>query len=94
MVTRTRSIFYKPRARKPLLRMPRPQARQIRQDLERIAAGMTGDADLKPLRGRRGFYRLRVGDWRAVIEVTDDMVMVWLVGSRGQVYKDLAAMGL
>jgi mRNA-degrading endonuclease RelE of RelBE toxin-antitoxin system len=77
-----------------MLRMPRTQALQIRREIELAAGGDMAQADIKPLRGRRGFYRLRVAAWRAVFEVTDDAIVVWLVGARGQVYKDLDAMGL
>ncbi|MDX2142004.1 MAG: hypothetical protein SFV19_01500 [Rhodospirillaceae bacterium] len=89
-----RALVYKPRARKPLLRMPRPQALALRQALESVATGEMGSTDIKPLRGHRGFFRVRLGSVRAVVEIANEVVTVWLIGERGQVYKDLAAMRL
>ena len=44
--------------------------------------------DWKPLEGS-GFWRLRVGGWRAVCAVQDDelVVLVLKIASRGDVYK-------
>jgi mRNA interferase RelE/StbE len=94
MAVPARPIVYKPRARKPLLRMPRHVAQRLRGEIEAFAAGRTSTADIKPLRGRETFYRLRLGPWRAVFELTQGFLIVWLIGPRGQVYKDLSAMGL
>jgi len=62
---------------------------------ERIALAVDGlSADPRPqgvrmLRGRAATYRLRVGEYRVLYEVTDAALLVWVVdvGHRKSVYK-------
>ncbi len=43
----------------------------------------------KPLRGSlKGNWRLRTGDWRIVFRVTGDVVQVWAIDNRRDVYGD------
>lgn len=43
----------------------------------------------KPLRGSlKGNWRLRTGDWRIVFRVEGDMVQVWAIDNRRDVYGD------
>ena len=41
------------------------------------------------MQGYEGFYRLRVGDYRVIYTVNDDVLLVRVVevGNRGDVYK-------
>ena len=45
--------------------------------------------DIKAMQGYEGFYRLRVGDYRVIYTVNDDVLLVRVVevGNRGDVYK-------
>jgi mRNA interferase RelE/StbE len=45
------------------------------------------EGDIARLRGRDGF-RIRVGGHRIIFDVTEDGVVVYKIGPRGQVYKE------
>lgn len=46
------------------------------------------EGDVKPLKGSKGSYRLRVGDWRVVYSRPDsDTILIEQIGPRGEVYK-------
>ena len=55
--------------------------------LERLAD--TGQGDIKKLRGRQNQWRLRVGDWRAIISFADRgrIIRVLLVRHRREAYR-------
>jgi mRNA interferase RelE/StbE len=42
--------------------------------------------DIQPLAGRDG-YRLRVGNYRLLLDITAGSIIVYEIGSRGQIYK-------
>lgn len=71
-------------ALKQMTRMDRRQAQRVMEALQRYEA--TGQGDVKKLQGRDG-YRLRIGDYRALFERTDDQITVIEVGPRGDIYK-------
>lgn len=49
---------------------------------------LTGFGDVKHLSGKSNRWRLRVGDYRVVMEVTPDTIEVLRVGHRREVYRD------
>ena len=70
-----------------LVRIPNPDRERLTQaikDLETKPEHM----DIKPLVGR-GEYRLRVGDWRFILQINEDekLIRIRSLGSRGDVYK-------
>lgn len=69
-------------------RLPRDLRRRMRDALRKIAHDprLMGSERLKG----QGFYRHRVGDWRIVYNIQDDVrvVLVLKIGSRGQVYRE------
>ncbi len=80
--------FSKP-ALKALLKMPGGLARRMRAELDAIAADPSAyRGDWKPLQGSE-FWRLRVGDWRAICELRNGelVVLVIKIAPRGDVYK-------
>jgi len=82
-------IVIKKEAAKSLSRIPRNIAKLIREKLEAIAANPYADhPNAKKLQGRDG-YRLRVGDWRIIYEIQNDVlvILVLRVAPRGEVYK-------
>lgn len=63
--------------------------RQVLEKLRWFAANFQSLIPL-PLGGRwRGFFKLRVGDWRIVYEVNHDIrrITVYAVGNRDEIYK-------
>ena len=47
--------------------------------------------DIKPLSGHEKTFRLRVGDYRVIYMIQDEILLITVVnvGSRGQIYKNL-----
>jgi mRNA interferase RelE/StbE len=73
------------RAVKQLAKVPAGDARTIVAKLEAYAANRDAQVDVKPLKGIKGAYRLRHGDWRAIFEVdvkARTMVVVDVVNRR------------
>ena len=80
--------FAKP-ALKSLLKMPSGLARRMRAELDSIATDPSVYRGVwKPLQGTE-FWRLRVGDWRAICEFRDgELVLVVVkISPRGDAYK-------
>ena len=80
--------FAKP-AIKALLKMPAGIAKRMRVELDAVAANpATYRGDWKPLQGS-DFWRLRVGDWRAICDVRDGelVLLVVKIAPRGDAYK-------
>ena len=61
-------LEYTPRGLRELKAVPKPDRDRIREDLEHLRIGAM-NLDVKPLTGRRGYYRLRRGDWRVVYKL-------------------------
>lgn len=61
------TVVYSRRAQRDLRRLDPPMARRITAAIDRFAAESIGD--VRPLTGRPGIYRLRVGDWRVLFTI-------------------------
>lgn len=72
-------------ARKFLAKQPLPQ----RERLLRAIAGLPNEGDIKPISGHPGFFRLRVGTYRVLYTIENDVLIVRVldIGNRGDVYK-------
>jgi len=81
-------ITYKRSAVKALAKMPKATAERFRVAFSAIAINEIAHLDIKKMEGEAGF-RLRIGRYRAVYEIDNGqlMVMVFNIGSRGDVYK-------
>lgn len=71
-------------ARTDLRRIDREQAMNILLALTRF--GTTGEGDVKQLKGSKDF-RLRVGDYRVRMRVSQDMIRVARVKHRKEAYR-------
>ncbi len=68
---------------KAIAAMERAEKKRIKDAIEKIPAG-----DIKPLRGAKGSYRLRVGDRRVIFSYPEPgAVLIEKIGPRGDVYK-------
>lgn len=76
-------VIYTNAARKGLKKMPAKDRSALIAKLDAYAA--TGRGDVKPLVGSK-FHRMRHGDWRAVFEIEDGILVVQ-VAHRREVYK-------
>ena len=77
-------VLMKP-ARKFIERQPRSQQERLLRAIGRLPH----EGDIKALVGHAAAYRLRVGDYRVIYSVKDDVLVVEVmtVGNRGDVYK-------
>lgn len=83
-------IEFRKDAAKALKRMEPQLRKHILLNIQKLASP-NPDADIKPLKGRLGLYRLRVGGYRVIYTYNKDgeiiVILVLDVGARGDVYK-------
>ena len=75
-------ILFSKKAEKYLASLVSRIAFNILHRIELIPEG-----DIKPLAGRKGEYRLRVGKYRIIFFISNDTVYVVKIDTRGDVYK-------
>ena len=77
-----------PASTRPLRKMPANEARLLRAKIQDLALDPLSASNVKKLEGRSG-YRLRIGDWRVIFEVHEDVlaIAVLKIAPRGGVYK-------
>lgn len=74
---------------KPALKFLIKQPQSQRERLLRAIRALPDNGDIKPLSGARGLYRLRVGSYRIIYTVLNDVFIVRVLdaGNRGDIYK-------
>jgi len=77
-------VIEKP-ARKFILKQPRDQQERLLKALYKLPL----EGDIFPMRGVKGQYRVRIGTYRAVYDLHNDILTVQVikVDNRGDVYK-------
>ncbi|MCC7275397.1 MAG: type II toxin-antitoxin system RelE/ParE family toxin [Alphaproteobacteria bacterium] len=81
------AIAYSKDALKVLKRMPANAAALVRSKIADYAANPSGLANnVKALRGDGADLRLRVGDWRVLMAIESDRLIVVKIGPRGSIY--------
>lgn len=72
------------RAKKFIDRLPVNDRRRIVIAIEQLPDG----ADIKPMKGNPGLYRLRVGDYRIIYTIDNGQLIIYIIdaGNRGQIY--------
>jgi len=72
------------KAQKFILKQPRAKMELIYKAIYKLP-----DGDTKSLQGHKGYYRLRVGDYRIVYTIDNGKYIICVVdaGNRGQIYK-------
>ena len=83
-------LVWKKAALKSLAKCPAKIRASIQKAMNEVAENPDDhNADIKPLVGAAGYYRLRVGGYRAIFERRDriKILIVERVGPRGDVYK-------
>ena len=75
-----------PAALEQLARVPLPIQRRIGDVIRRLSR-WPDVSGAKPLHeGLAGNFRIRTGDYRVVFRVRGDVVTIWKIGYRGDVY--------
>jgi mRNA interferase RelE/StbE len=79
-------IEFEKAALKFLKKQPKPQQIRILKAIEKLP-----DGDVKKIQGLNEWYRLRVGDYRIIYTIENDILLITVVniGNRGQNYKNL-----
>lgn len=87
-IPRMYSIQYTSTAAKALKKAPADMIVRILQALQTLAAAPFNATGVKKLSTREG-YRLRVGDWRVLYSLDNDILIVLILdmGHRKEVYK-------
>lgn len=83
------SVEFSDTALKGLRRMPANLSARIRAKLEQLARDPRApNPQVKPIVGKRGVFRLRVGDWRVFYRLEGDCLVVFVmnVEPRGSAY--------
>lgn len=77
-------VLEKP-AQKFLKRLSNPDKSRITKAISKLPKG----DDIKPLKGHKGYYRLRVGDYRVIYTIDNGKYIICVVdaGNRGDIYK-------
>ncbi|MBI4483110.1 MAG: type II toxin-antitoxin system RelE/ParE family toxin [Acidobacteria bacterium] len=78
----TRPIDLSPRALRDLQKLPTEAAQKIFSDMEDLRrASLPGPPKARELRGR-DLYRLRTGDYRSILEVRQEKVVILRIVGR------------
>ena len=82
-------MSYKIVIEKPALKFLKKQQQGNRDRIMKAIQGLPGIGDIKQMAGHSNLYRLRVGDFRVLYTIENDMLVVRVVniGNRGDVYK-------
>ncbi len=83
-------VFLKPSAEREFRRLPREIQVRFAKAFEALAEEPTRarpGLDVKPLRGVKATWRLRVGDYRGIFEVEPGKVRFTRFGHRSNVYE-------
>lgn len=86
-------IALAPRAERELKALPQPARRKVDAKILSLAA-QPRPAGCKKLQAKEELYRVRVGDYRIVYSVHDDvlLVLVLRIAQRGDAYRKLRRM--
>lgn len=82
-----KEVSYTKAARRVLFSLPRPTQQRIRDKVEQYAADPASlSNNVKALKGS-SYLRLRVGDWRVIMDEQLLVIEVVEVGPRGSIYE-------
>lgn len=72
------------RAVRFISKQPKPQRERIFKAINKLPQG-----DIKALQGYEGYFRLRVGDYRIIYTLDNNVLIIRVieVGNRGDIYK-------
>ncbi len=81
-----KKIAFSKQSLRALKRAPANEAQRMRAKIAAYARDPASQANnVKKLKGRKG-CRLRVGDWRVILETDGDVLAILDIGPRGGVY--------
>jgi mRNA interferase RelE/StbE len=77
-------VEFKPAAVRDLRKLAPPVARRILNKIEAMRDDLAGD--VKRLSHFTPGWRLRVGDWRVLFDVSGSLIVIWRVVHRSEAY--------
>ncbi len=78
-------IEFSRKAAKDYSRLPENYKSLVDMALRKISEGIP--TDIKPVIGEKDTYRIRVGRYRILLTMIDNIILVTRIGPRGDVYK-------
>ena len=78
-------ISFKPRAIKDISKLQKPEQKRIMKKIEAMSDGLRGN--VRKLTAHTPEYRLRVGDYRILFEIENEMVIIYRVVNRRDAYR-------
>lgn len=82
----SRTVVVVDAAQRELKRLPKPIAERVMRAIFQYA--VSGLGDVKHLSGKPNRWRLRVGDYRAIMDIMAEVITVLRVAHRREVYRD------
>lgn len=84
-------IEVKRSAAKALKKIPKPHRRRIAEKIDSLAEDLPNPETTK-MKGENPFHRIRVGDYRIIYEIQDEVLVILIVkvGHRKDIYRNLS----
>lgn len=79
-----RELEIRLRAQKELSKIPKRDAKRIAEAILVLEHGLSGD--IKKLTNHTPAYRLRVGDWRVLFDVSPEKIVIQTIKHRREAY--------
>ena len=78
-------------AAKALKKIPKPDRKRISKKIDSLAEKLPS-TDTTKMKGNNPFHKIRVGDYRIVYEIQDDLLLILIVkvGHRKDIYRNLS----
>ena len=83
-------IKFRPAVEKDIRHLPQKELIRIKRKIESLAENLP-DCSTTKMKGNNNFHKVRVGDYRIVYEIHDDVLVILVVkiGNRKDIYKKL-----
>lgn len=78
-------IEIRKRAEKDLSSIPKSDAQRIADAIFALEDGLAGD--IKKLTNHTPEYRLRVGNWRVLFEISEEQIIIYRILHRKEAYR-------
>lgn len=80
-------ILLTKRAEKDLQALPTPIAKRISAAIEDLATSGIQSSNIKKLKTPFPGYRKRIGDYRLLFEVNEEVILIYRISKRSEAYK-------
>ncbi len=83
-------IEVKGSAAKALKKIPKPDRKRISEKIDDLAENLPNQ-NITKMKGNNPFHKTRVGDYRIVYEIQDDVLLILIIkiGHRKDIYRNL-----